>query len=332
MSVFRRHILSLGLALFSGASLAGESPVSLNAQPVTLCDPPQQCAQIGSLRILGFLSIPPRSINGLRIGSLSGLAWDDDEELLYALSDHGALIALRPIFRNDRLVDVRFAHAVALIDPMTKKPVKWRRSDSEGLDVVNGRNGKRGDTELIVSFEREPRIARYRPDGTFIADVPLPEVLRDPKHYRGGNKMLESVCLHPREGVLTAPEEPLENEPAPRLYRRDGASWRIPPGRGGIVALECLADGNVLVLERDFDMTQLRTIITLRRLNLQKDNLPNSLLTADTVAAFDSTQGLRLDNFEGFARHRGNRFFLVSDENGVFLQHTFLLYVEMVGH
>lgn len=325
-----RQVLFPVLALLTSASLAGELPPALNARAVSLCDPPQQCEQISGLRILGLLDLPPLTVNGLRVGDLSGLAWDDDEGLLYALSDHGALLTLRPAFRNDRLVDVSLVRAAPLIDPLTNKPVKWRRSDSEGLDIVNGRNGKRGDAELLVSFEREPRIARYRPDGTFIADVPLPAPLRDPRRYRGGNKMLESVCLHPREGVLTAPEEPIDNETIPRLHRMDGISGRIPPGRGGIVAIECLADGNVLLLERDFDVTQFRTVITLRRLRLPKSMEPDTLLSADTVAVLDSAKGLRLDNFEGLARHRGNRFFLVSDNNGVFLQRTFLLYVEIV--
>ena len=169
------------------------------------------------------------------------------------------------------------------------------------------------------------------PDGTFVADVPLPAALHDPKRYRGGNKMLESVCVHPREGVLTSPEEPLDNEAMPRVYRMDGVSWRIPRGRGGIVALECLTDGDLLLLERDFDVTQFRTVITLRRLHLPKGTKPDALLSDETVAVLDSAQGLRLDNFEGLARHRGNRFFLVSDSNGVFLQRTFLLYVEIVA-
>ncbi len=325
-----RQVFFPGLVLLAGTGLAAEPLPTLDARAAALCDPPLQCEQVGPLRILGLLDLPPRTVNGLRVGDLSGLAWDDDEGLLYALSDHGALFTLKPVFRNGRLVDVDLKRAVPLIDPLTNKPVKWRRSDAEGLDIVKGRNGRRGDAELLVSFEREPRIARYRPDGTFIAEDPLPAALRDPNHYRGGNKMLESVCLHPREGVLTVAEEPLDTDGLPRLYRQDGAAWRIPFARGGIVALECLADGNILVLERDFDVTQLRTIITLRRLQLPKDVEADTLLPVETVAVLDSARGLRLDNFEGLAWHRGNRFFLVSDSNGVFLQRTLLLYVEII--
>jgi hypothetical protein len=48
------------------------------------------------------------------------------------------------------------------------------------------------------------------------------------------------------------------------------------------------------------------------------------------VTTLDSDQDLHIDNFEGLARHRGNRFFMVSDDNGVFIQRTLLLYFELV--
>jgi len=48
------------------------------------------------------------------------------------------------------------------------------------------------------------------------------------------------------------------------------------------------------------------------------------------VAPLDSYQGLHLDNFEGLTRHHGNRFFMVSDDNDVFVQRTLLVYFELL--
>lgn len=328
----RRFLLCSALAAVSAASAEQEPFPSLQAVPAPLCDAPQRCERVGALRVLGMLELPPRTVRGLRFADLSGLAWDDDEGVLYALSDKGALFGLRPVFRNDRLADVALVSAAPLLDPRTGRRVRWQRADSEGLDIVNGRNGRRGDAELLVSFEREPRIWRYRPDGTFLGEIALPAALRDAHRYRGGNKMLESVCRHPREGILTAPEAPLAGETAfARLYRMDGASWRFPPSRGGISALECLPDGDVLELERDYEAIRLRTVVTLRLLHLPPNTPPDALLRADGVATFDSADGLHIDNFEGLAHHRGNRFFLVSDSNDVFLQRTLLLYVELTA-
>lgn len=326
----RRVILLLaGLAL-SAASPAQEPLPTLGARPVSLCEAGAECAPPRGIRLLGVLELPARAVNGLRFAGLSDLAWDDDDGILYAVSDKGNLFGLRPEFRNGQLVDVALKSAAALVDARTRKPVKWRRSDAEGLDILNGRNGRPGDAELVVSFEGDPRIARYRPDGRYLADIPLSAPLNDILQYRY-NKMLEAVCVHPREGILTAPEEPLNGDRGnTRLYRSDGRSWRIPASRGGIVALECLPDGNVLALERDFSSLTLRWTITLRRLRLPAGIAPDTLLAADTITVLDSHDGLRIDNFEGLTRHHGNRFFMVSDDNDVFVQRTLLVYFELL--
>ena len=313
------------------ASWAQAAFPSLQAKPVDLCEPPTACERIGDLRLLGILELPTQSVNNVRLSGLSGLAWDEDENLLYAMSDHGVLFHLRPVIRNGQLTDVTLVQTATLIDPRTRRPVRWKRSDSEGLDILNGRNGKKGDTELIVSFEREPRLARYRTDGRHIADIPLPEVLRDAKRYRGNNQMLESVCVHPREGILVAPEQPLDDEKGTtRLFRLDGNSWRFTT-LGGVVALECLPNGDILIMERDYSTLSLRWTITLRLLQLPANTPLNSMLVAKPLATLDSDKGLRIDNFEGLTRHRGNRFFMVSDDNDVFIQRTLLLYFELTN-
>jgi len=330
MDAFLRYLL---LALLAAAPAAGWAQVSypsLQARAVDLCESPPTCERIGKLRLLGALVLPSRTVNGMRFSGLSSLAWNEDDNLLYALTDHGVLFHLRPIFRNSQLADVALLHVAPLIDPRTRKPVRWRRSDAEGMDILYGRNGRKGDAELIMSFEGEPRIARYRPTGQFIADVPLSGSLRDIRNYRY-NRMLEAMCIHPREGILTAPEEPLDRAAGTAyLYGADGNAWRFTSSRGGIVALECLPDGDVLVLERDYSTLSLRWIITLRRLHLPAGTPPDSLLPAETVATLDSYQGLHIDNFEGLARHHGNRFFMVSDDNDVFVQRTLLVYFELL--
>lgn len=329
MDAMLRYLLFVLLAALSAASQADDTLPALKAKDFDLCPQNSSCEQIAGIRVLGALELPTRLLdNGIRVGGLSGLAWDDDDQRLYTISDRGVVFGMRPVFRNDRLVDVALLSANVLIDPLTHKPVKWRRSDSEGLDILNGRNGRKGDAELVISFEGDPRIARYRPDGRFIDEVALAKSLRETKNYRY-NRMLESVCAHPREGILTTPEIPLNGQDGKRLYRADGRSWRIPAGRGDIVALECLANGDVLLLERDLQKLSLHWTITLRRLRLPPHTPMDSLLSAQTVVELDGTE-FSIDNFEGLAHHRGNRFFLVSDDNNVFVQHTLLVYFELL--
>lgn len=329
MDAMLRYLLFVLLAALPATSWARDAFPALKAKDFDLCPQASSCDRIAGIRVLGALQLPTQLLdNGIRFGGLSGLAWDDDDQRLYAISDRGVVFGLQPVFRNDRLVDVALISANMLVDPLTRKPVKWRRSDSEGLDILNGRNGRKGDVELVISFEGDPRIARYRPDGRFIAEVALAKSLRETKNYRY-NRMLESVCVHPREGILTAPEVPMAEQDGKRLYRADGRSWRIPPGRGDIVGLECLANGDVLLLERDFQKLSLHWLSTLRRLRFPAGTALDSLLSSQTVVELDGTE-YSIDNFEGLTRHRGNRFFVVSDDNNVFVQHTLLVYFELL--
>jgi len=282
------------------------------------------------LRPLGMLELPEMSVNGLRLSQLSGLAWDEDERILYAISDKGALFHLRPLWREGKLAGVRLLLAVALKEK-NGKALKEPRVDSEGLDILKGRNGKKGDAELVVSFERAPRIARYRPDGMLLGEQPLPTPLADRGSYRRGNKSLESVCVDDQLGVLTLPEEPLKNERAGfnRIFRLDGGSWPLPLlGRFRPSAMECLGHGRVLILERDFGTFTGRAV-ALRRATLTGDGRVGTMAEAETVALLDAAEGWQIDNFEGLAHHKDNRFFTVSDNNDLFVQRTLLFYFEL---
>jgi hypothetical protein len=324
------RLFLVALTAVPAADAAGRHPLPLNASPYPLCADADPCPRIGKVRILGALVVPSRTVDGKRLASLSALAWDDDDGVLYAVSDKGQLFGLKPEFRAGQLADVRLVSGAHLIDPATKKPVRYRRSDAEGLDVLNGRNGKRGDTELVVSFEGRPRVARHRPDGSVVGEIALSAPLNDLQRFRY-NRMFEGVCVHPREGILVVPEEPLTaDRNTPRLYRTDARSWTLPASRGSIVDMACLPDGDVLLMERDFSPITLRIVVTLRRLHLREPVPFDRLLEHETVAVFDNHDGLNLDNFEGLTRHRGNRFFMVSDDNDTLLQRTLLVYFELL--
>jgi hypothetical protein len=347
------------------------------------------------LRPLGMLELPELSVNGLRLSQLSGLAWDQDEQILYAISDKGALFHLRPLWRDGNLTGVRLLRAVALKEK-NGKALKEPRADSEGLDIRKGRNGKKADAELIISFERVPRIARYRPDGTLLGELTLPAPLDERGHYRRGNKALESVCVDdsreggrsgllpsrgtvpslegggttPRRaevgqrkerlpraasgdgrdaggratqgavagtaaddklGILTLPEEPLINERAGfnRIFRVEGGSWPLPLlGQFQPSAMECLGNGRVLILERDFGTFTGRAA-ALRRATLPGDGRNGASAKMETLALLDAAEGWQIDNFEGLAHHQDNRFFTVSDNNDLFVQRTLLFYFEL---
>ncbi|MCK5499236.1 MAG: esterase-like activity of phytase family protein, partial [Gammaproteobacteria bacterium] len=79
------------------------------------------------------------TINGSKVSELSDLAWDSDEQLLYALSDNGHLLSFKPVFSDNKLDDLLMVNGIALHDEKGKK-LRWKNSDSEGLTLINSNN------------------------------------------------------------------------------------------------------------------------------------------------------------------------------------------------
>ncbi|MBI3896826.1 MAG: esterase-like activity of phytase family protein [Gammaproteobacteria bacterium] len=319
--------LVFSFLLVSGVAAAPPA-VSLNAKPVPLADNIAVGDIVQRIRFLGMLVIPNATVGGQRMGQLSDIAWDEATGVLYAVSDKGSLFHLQPTIRDNMLTDVQLLQAVPLRELATDKPLKGKRADAEGMDIVHRADGQ---TELIISFERYPRIMRYQPDGHPIGEYQLPPPLSNPKNYQDENAMLESVCSDTRYGVLTMPEEPLEREAAGynRLYSLSGRSWRYPSeDNNNVVSLACLNNNQVLVLERDFGrLWNFRT--TLKRITLAPYT-EDAPLRPETLVTLDTVKGFQIDNFEGITHHRGKRFFLVSDDNDFFLERTLLLYIELI--
>ena len=299
---------------------------------VSLSDQVGEGDSFMGIRLLGVLQLPAIAIDGMALDSLSGLAWDEDADLLYALSDTGKLFHLRPQFSDGRLRDVQVLTAYVLHDA-NGRSLKASWADSEGLAIENGANGIPGDSQLIVSFEGQPRIARYSPTGKWLGEESLPAMLEDVERYAHSNRTLEAVTWHPGWGILTAPERPLQEGPVDRvpICALTGRCWVYPlykAPNSALVAIETLPDGSLLTLERAFVSLLRPLVIALRRTRLP--DAPEGPLTVEDVAVFDTSRGWLLDNFEGLTHHRSQRFFMISDDNSHFLQSTLLVYFERV--
>jgi hypothetical protein len=330
---------TLGIAAWLAATTAcsaappAGAPVSVETRPAQFSAELNDGAVVDRIRLRGMLELRGTRIDGLSLSQLSGLAWDDDDRILYAITDKGALFHLQPEIRGGMLTGLQVLKAVTLQEPVRVKSLRHHAPDTEGLDILNGRNGKRGDAQLVVSFERNPRILRFDPDGRPLGEYTLPPPLHDAKSYAGPNLMLESVCVDDELGVLTVPEEPLAGE-APgvtHLFALDGRAWLYPLTQNSPVsAIECLGHRRVLVLERDFGHVFGRNAVSLKRVTLPADPEPDASLEPENIFTLDAAKGYAIDNFEGLAHHRDNRFFLVSDDNDLFVQRTLLLYFEIL--
>lgn len=261
-------------------------------------------------------------VDGIRVAELSGLAWDADEQLLYAVSDQGQVFHLRVTLDGSRIAACEPVYAATLTDAANPSAQPRKGFNAEGLALANAANGKRGDTELIVSLEGggKPGIARFSPAGTLLGRLAVPAPADDASRYRKKGRGLESVAIHPAYGLMTAPESPLAGTPQDRhtLYA-SGRHWSFarfaPDSR--LKGFEVLPDGRLLVLERTRDGAKDALVASLRRVDLGAC-AADGACAAETVAVLPAGP----DNFEGMTLLDQRHILLVADNGGLPTQET----------
>ncbi len=285
------------------------------------------------IQLLGSLALKPSIVNSIPIYELSGIAWDEDEKILYAVSDEGLLYHLTITIKENKLNDLEVTYATQLKD-VNGLALTGKYDDSEGLSLINGNNGKKGDSELVISFEKKPRISRYSTQGKIIATVKIPKKIHKKKHFRNRNKALESVAVHPKYGILTAAEYPLRSHPLTEqtIYSSSGKQWHFAASKeknSSITGLEILPNGDALVLERAYSSPLVPIDIKLRRIKLEQCD-KKQVCKTETIASFNGADGWLLDNFEGIAHIRDNQYLIVSDNNKNLFQKTIFMLFEVL--
>lgn len=280
-----------------------------------------------ALRPLGAVRLRTNSEAGVHITGISSLAWDQDEGLLYGVTDNAHLHHLRPIFNNGKLAAVDLVATYRLHNKHGKR-LKGKQRDSEGAFVINADNGIQGDSGLIVSFEKVPQIIRFTPRGKMVEPYTLPPILTHVKNYRTANQMLEAVTLHPEKGVLTIAQRPMKGRKNQRLYALNGEGWEYHMEKhkgNGVTAMEALPDGRILFMERAWHSLLSPLIVTLKEGRFTAEGK----LELRIIATLNSSKGWVLDNFEGLTRHKDQKFFMISDDNDSLLQRTLLFYFQL---
>lgn len=261
-------------------------------------------------------TFPPTAMVGdIHLTELSGLAWDADEELLYAVSDTGYVFHFRLTLDGDAIADIQPIRAAPLADPHLAGGTP-EAFNAEGLTLVNATNGIPGDTELIASLEGTlPKIVRFSPDGTVLGNLPVPPPADDLNNYRKKGRGLESLAIHPAHGLITAPESPLLQQPQDQhaLYAI-GGHWsfvrQAPDSR--LKGMDVLPDGSLLVLERSRQGAKDALSASVRRVDL-------SNCTRDQQCASQTIIVLPVgpDNIEGMTLLDARHVLLASDNGGL---------------
>ncbi len=248
-------------------------------------------------------------IDGVPATELSGLAWDADEKLLYAVSDQGYVYHFRLSLDGDTLAAVEPVYAARLNDKDGNLAPR-DKFNAEGLALQHAADGKPGNTVLVVAMEGDqPTVARFTPTGVALGAMTLPAAVANVETYQKKGRGLESLALDPVHGIITTPESPLESAPEGRhtLYS-DGQQWTFaafaPDSR--LKGLAELGDGNLLVLERSDGPVKKTRVASVRRVNMAACALE---CATQTLLVLPPSH----DNFEGMTVLDDNRALLVSD-------------------
>lgn len=280
-----------------------------------------------NFKILGILQLESQINSEYRLAETSGLAWDHDQQSLILLSDRGYFIHTKPIFKKGTLIDLDFLSYHQLLDSNNKK-LKNKSTDSEGLALLNSKNNLKNDTELLISFERKPRIIKYTTDGKYISKQALNNDLNNIKNYKSENKALEAITLHDQFNIITGPERPLDNNSnSLSLHNLQNKKWLFKPDNekhGSLVGLTTLPNNRIIALERIFSNIFTGVSHAIHLITLNEDSIEQKVLfrTRPEEAYLN-------ENFEGISWHEENRFFMISDDNDNPFQRTLLMYFEI---
>ncbi len=280
-----------------------------------------------NFKILGVLQLESNLNPEQRLIEFSGIAWDQDQNDLILLSDRGFIIHSKPVFNKEELVDLEMLSYYPLMTAKGKK-VKYKASDSEGIALINSNNNQDNDTELLICFERIPRVIRYNSDGRFISEETINNDLNNIKNYQSENKSLEAITLHNKFNIITGPERPLDNNNnLLSLHNLQDKQWLFNAENenyGSLVGLTTLPNNQIIALERSYPGVFAGMSITIHLLTLDNDKIKQK-----TLVRMKPEDGYFNDNFEGISWHKENRFFMVSDNNDNFFQKTLLIYFEI---
>ncbi len=318
----RKTLLFIGL-LYSSFVTAGESI----AIPLNISTSQLEYYEKNNFKILGALQLKSNIDPENRLIELSGIAWDNDEQKLTILSDRGFIINTKPIFNKNKLINLEFLSLHQLENKKGKK-LKGSSSDSEGLALINSKNNRFNDTELIISFERKPRIVRYTTEGKLITKETINNSLDDIKKYKGKNKALEAITLHDKFNIITGPERPLKNTGNRlSLHTLNSKQWAFKPNNenyGSLVGLTTLPNNKIIALERSFPGIFAGITNVIHLISLDEETIEQ-----ETLLKLQPSDGYFNENFEGISWHKKKRFFMISDDNDNPFQRTLLIYFEI---
>jgi hypothetical protein len=249
-------VLAISAAAFTVAGQAGAKPESGTTQ----CAP--------GVSLYGFSdALDKTTYRGTAVGGLSGITYDAQRDVYYALVDNQGTTASR--FYTLRLrTDGKKVRKPKVLDVTILRdgdgtPFTGANFDGEGIALTP-------EGDLLVSSETEPSIRRFALDGTYLGKLQVPDRFLVGSGGGQPNQTFESLSLSPdgslftiNEGFLASDGETADGGDRLRIlrYENDAQQGFVPaeefyyqadPGLG-VAEVIALSEDELLVLERGFE-------------------------------------------------------------------------------
>lgn len=165
------------------------------------------------LSYLDHTIIPTEStFQGYKLGGFSGMAFDQQKNLLYALPDLWDDIPRIIVFKTSPTLK---AHKVIILKDQKGWPLPSKKLDNEALIRLS--NGHfivssegiylSSEQELPVNFSNPPALYEFNNQGILLKEIPVPSKITN---YARPNETLESLAYnHLNKTFLTGVESPL---------------------------------------------------------------------------------------------------------------------------
>lgn len=320
-----RLLLASGLLFFLLAGSGQGETLEIAGKRLRLNDEDWSQKAVGKLHWRGGLELTGSHFG---FGGLSGLVLSSDGTFLTAVTDKGRWLTARLQWDAGQLAGIEATGFGRLRDGQGRLYQRKRHQDAEALALAP-------DGALLVAFEQNHRVARYRVLGGPAEALPPDERIAE----LDGNRGIEALVTLEDGRLLALTEAPLEDESPDYLaFLLTESAWQplALESRPGFrpTGATLLPNGDLLVLTRYFTLLG---GLRARLLRIAAADLAAAVETGGrlggTEVAFFAPP-LTLDNFEGVAAFHGPEdetlIALVSDDNFQPLQRNLLMVFEVL--
>jgi len=265
----------------------------------------------------GAVKINPSNDENQKAREMSGIAWDNDEQILYGISDDGYIVHMKlSISENNILKDIEILATYKLKDE-SGNDRKEPDADAEGITLDNANNNIKGDTILNLVLDKPARAERFSNTGKYIESLELPGRLKELSLNQAFE--INAVAGNSESGYIFLTKERVADK-SHLLFMNADEEHEITLDNNAsinIVGADYLEDDGLYILDRNYISIWQPVIYCIRHIDKNR--------RIKDIACFNRKDGWELDNFETITHYKDKYFFIMSDDEENFFQKTLLV-------